>query len=276
PPPEMQLESTLVTRFLMPPAPPKPTESLSALMYYTLRDRAYAKAEYDSLRAFNYAYAAARIGHFIQPTYATPLLFVPPVLVRHAGQEMSRAHPLPVAVSILAVREARRGVLAHPNEGFPHLVLALAYSRMLPVGQEQHYYEEITSLHQAVDRLSPEEIDRGQLGPMVSNAWLRLFQLHAQYNERDLAQEALDHALNAHDRSPPLEIREEQRQKAREGLQQAMDRMKTELLAARDNYQLARDEAKRRNAPPASHVKIALDHGLVREAAKILDDPTVT
>src|SRR5262249_39123921 len=141
-PPETQLESTLVTRFLMPPPPPKPTESLSALMYYSMRDRAYAKAESDSLQAFNFAYGVARIGHFIQPTYAPPLQYVPPVLVRHVAQQMSRAHPLPVAVSLLAVREARRGVLAHPNEGFPHLVLALAYSRLLPVGQELHYYEE--------------------------------------------------------------------------------------------------------------------------------------
>src|SRR5204863_7961877 len=41
----------------------------------------------------------------------------------------------------------------------------------------------------------------------------------------------------------------------------------------RDNYQLALEEARKKNAPPATFVQIALNHGLVREAVKVIEDP---
>jgi tetratricopeptide (TPR) repeat protein len=271
-PPESHPESSLMNRFMTPPPPPRPTESVSALLYWLMRDRAFIRAQRESVAAFDFAFQAARIGMFAQPNYMTPFTNPTQNARMQTAQRMALAHPLPTAVSVLAVREARLGVLAHPNEGYPYLVLALAYNNLLPVNQQLHLFEQVTALHQALDRLTPEELEDERIGPMVSACWLRLAELHS-LDARDLAEEALGHVLAMYDRSPPLLIPETQREKAREGLQQMQDRFKTELLAARDNFQLALETAKQRNAPPASFIQIALQHGLVREAIKIIEDP---
>jgi tetratricopeptide (TPR) repeat protein len=274
PAPESRPEPTLIDRFLTPPPPERPTESISALLYWATRDLAYRRAQAEGRIALNPAFAAAWIGLSAQHNLMTPFSSPTNQALMQTAQRMALAHPLPVSVGVLAVREARRGALAHPNDGYPSLALGMAYNVLPPVGPELRRIEQLTALHQAVDRIRPDEIDSGT-GAMLTTAWLGLYELHMRYGERDLAEESLDNALKQYDKYPPLlmNIPPEQQEKYHEYLQRQSDQLKTELLAARDNYKLAQDQAKRRNARPAEQTALALQYGLVREALKIIEDP---
>src|SRR5262249_4486613 len=144
PMPEKLEERSFFERYLTPPTPPPPPETQTALLYWLMRDTAFRRALQDTYVML----ALGQMGLSVEAKLLLPAAircsmpeslrgFMPEqpdqLLLELAGR-LAGTHPLPLASQILAVREARRGVLSHPNEAIPHLMLGMAYTTLPALG----------------------------------------------------------------------------------------------------------------------------------------------
>src|SRR5205823_5906885 len=133
------------------------------------------------------------------------------------AKSMAARHPFPNSVGVLAVREARRGTLIQPNDGYPYLILGLTYDVLTPVGSSLRPLQQLCAFHQALDRLTYEQIESKRLGRVVTTMLQALFKIHVNHGEPgelDLAEEALSRCLDMYDRYPPTTIPETEREPA--------------------------------------------------------------
>src|SRR5213079_2692496 len=145
---------------------------------WALREHAHPQAQRQADVAVQFGLAAAVVGRFSEYNFLSPFCVnaLPGRFLAQAALALSRTHALPQAVDLLAVREARRGTLAHPNEGYPYLFLGMAYDTLPHVGAELRSVQQVATLHQALARLTADEVEA--YGPMVTQAYLILSDLH--------------------------------------------------------------------------------------------------
>lgn len=272
-PPEVRTELTWLDRYFQAPPPPAPPETLAASLYWQLREPAQQRALQMTQAVLAHAIAAGWVAQFAAANYYTPFATnFPPAVVEEVARQMAAADPLPAAAAVLAVREARRGVLARPNDGLPYLMLGMAYETMPAVSVELRKLQQVSTLHQALDRMPPEQAD-GPAGVMVATALQRLYNLHREHGELDLAEEALSHAVRIFDKHPPLGVTEANRDRVKEYLVRSLDSLRNDLVAARDRFQNDLDSLRKRNVPLQVQVALAVNYGLIREAIALIEDP---
>jgi len=273
PPPDHRRPKTLLDQYFQTPPPPAPPETLAASLYWQLRDPAQQRATQAAQANFANAVAAGWVAQFAVANYYTPFATnFPPAVAAEVVRQMAAEDPLPIAAAVLAVREARRGVLKHPNDGLPYLMLGMAYETLPAISVELRKLQQVTTLHQAIDRLTPEQVD-GPAGVMVATALQRLYNLHKEHGELDLAEEALSQAVRIFDKHPPLGVTESNRDRVKEYLTRLLDNLRNDLVAARDRFQNDLDSIRKRNLPLQAQVALAVNYGLIREAVSLIEDP---
>jgi tetratricopeptide (TPR) repeat protein len=273
PPPDHRAPKTFLDRYFESPPPPAPPETLAASLYWQLREPAQQRAMQAAQASFANAVAAGWVAQFAVANYYTPFATnFPPAVAAEVVRQIAAEDPLPLAASILAVREARRGALKHPNEGLPYLMLGMAYETLPAISVELRKLQQVSTLHQAIDRLTPEQAD-GPAGVMVATALQRLYNLHREHGELDLAEEALSQAVRIFDKHPPLGVTEANRDRVKEHLTRLLENLRNDLVAARDRFQNDLDSLRKRNVPLQAQVALAVNYGLIREAVALIEDP---
>src|SRR5262249_51321261 len=154
PAPEKLQERTLVDRFLSPATPPPPPQTQAARLYFAMVDSTYQRAVRDLYLTLYAGRAAFPMESklLLGSALRVPRPDRPDILFEAMAQFLARTSPTPLAVQVLAVREARRGVLAHPNEAIPHLVMGLTYTSLPEVSKRLRPLQIITAFRQAQAR----------------------------------------------------------------------------------------------------------------------------
>jgi tetratricopeptide (TPR) repeat protein len=279
-PPDPNLERTFLDRYLEVPVPFSAPATDTALTYIDLQLAVLSKARNDSAIAYGQASFAASIGMLIGHPGLPPILGptdtlsapLPNNMVLQIVFRMAQTHSLPAACNLLAVREAQRGVLARPNSGRAHLVLALAYSQLPPVGTNARPWQLTVAGHQALARLTPEQRNSREIGSLVTTVLIAMFHEHVQRHELDLALECIEQALDQYERFPPIFRTTDQHSREMPQLQKDMDRLKKDVNDNLEKYLLELAKVQRQNAPLRDQVQLARNFGLVREAMKLLNE----
>jgi hypothetical protein len=269
-PAEDAAERTFFDRLLQPPPPQVPPESESALLFIALQNASRGLAYGQAQQSFM---LAEKLAASISNSLLTDLPLTDESL-QALHRNMSSSDAIPMAIGLLAVREARLGAIAHPNDGFPALILGYAYGYLPSASKTLRDQEQVSIFHQGLDRITPEEIEGNRLaGSLATTAWITLANGHQRHGERDLAEECYVHALAMFDKHPPLLVPEKDLEKYKENvLQRPLEKLQGDLLPARDQFKSYLDDAQRRNVPLTEQVDKALAYGLAREALKILEE----
>jgi hypothetical protein len=236
------------------------------------------KARNESAELYSVATFAASVGmlagtHGLPPTIGSMKTLAPPLPTNPVVQtvvRMSQSHPLPAACALLAVREAQRGVLARPNSGRAHLILALAYQGLPPAGSVVRPWQQMVAARQALARLSNDERNSSELGHLVTLVLVRLFQEHKQRGQIDLASEILEETIQQFQRFPPAYMTDEQRTQQLTMMEKERESLQRIVTENQEKYLLDLANLQTHNAPLHQQVALAFSRGLIREAKSLL------
>lgn len=278
PDPSLEQKRTFFDVYLSPPPPAAAPETDAARTYIYLQPYAQDTGIRQTANNVFVARIAGTVGRLANP--GPPMLGPPetldiPVPQNHEQFRMFRLgqfHTVPLAFKILTVREAIRGVLAQPNAGRAHLILAHAYNQLPPVSTEFRALQIVTAGRQALARLTNEQQVSNELGQMVTLTLMSLVQEHNRRHERDLAYECLSRAVVQFERFPPPNLSEKELESTLATMNKELERMKLDVEAAQNAFENDLQKDRQFNRPLQAQVLTALRYGLVREALKLLEE----
>jgi hypothetical protein len=262
-------------------AAPVPPEAYEAALWLIYRDAVAAQ----SGQAFNFVRLASGVGRGAVPALLDiPGLIDPrqinailePSWLRSPDGRAARVAPL------LAVRAARRAILANPADYESYLRLAAAYGA-LDTDPSLGRLQQITAARQALARLSvaaaygqSTAFDEAALQEMLFGQYRAMLQdPEAQFRPLDLALEAFERLVELFPRVAPLQAGAQTREQAEamgkaldeefKQRQKLMEQMRQDVQKRRDSYETAAGKY-----PPPARAAIALQYGLPREALSVL------
>ena len=277
-PPDDSLDRGFWDRYLRQSLPAAPPESRAAMQYLDLQAIARGKVQLELQEALLVSQMLSMLG----PLAANP--GIPPpaadVLVPRVIARMAQFHPRPVAVNVVAVRDAVRGMLAKPNAGYPHLVLWFSYSQLGGIGADLRPLQASTAAHQALARLTPEQLNSENIGKLTTSALISLFVAHRDRRlldpnagEWDLALECLEKAYAQYARFPNPLLTPEQHEEEKKALAKELDTWRLRVKERHENFIL--EQSRLSNLPVHVQVRFALSRGLVREAYALLQQASL-
>jgi hypothetical protein len=163
------------------------------------------------------------------------------------------------AMPLLAVRAARRGVITNPDYPESYLSLARAYGDF-STSPDIQQMQIVAALRQGIARVTAEDSYERWLAPLVSDAYLQLFNMHVRANRLDMALDALDQLVNRYNDHPPASIPAEQREGQGRYLEEFQKQLEKNVSSLRDNLELKTGNRLRERA------MMALQTGLWKEA----------
>jgi hypothetical protein len=126
----------------------------------------------------------------------------------------------------------------------------------------------LTALRQGVARATPEDYNNPHTAALLTESLMKLHQLHGR-QQIDLATECLEEALKHFQQHPPRSVPEDQVEATVAALQKRLEQLHTrDLPPLRESFELNAARAKQ----PLMRAYIAVQHGLVREAVKELEE----